>query len=177
MIKCSNCGKEVKKGKFCPNCGLKFNEENNDNIQVTNNKFCTNCGSSIDANTKICSKCGAEQNMGIINENNNSKIGVKNEISANFKVNDGVPNSYKSSNQNSLSNNKFIALILSFLIPGLGYFYLRLPKRAILILIIAFIGVFLWTIPTLLIWIYGMYASYKSAEALSNGHYVEDKFL
>lgn len=173
MVYCTVCGKEVRNGKFCPNCGSKINKKDNSSIESQNTKYCTNCGIEIDSNAKVCPKCGAKQNLQNIGNSNNpnkEESSLKNEIKGNSS-------SASSKSSSSLKNNKFIALILSFIIPGLGFFYLRLPKRAILILLIAFIGVFLWSIPTVLIWIYGMYSSYKSAVDLSEGRDIEDKFF
>ena len=48
-VKCSECGKEVKKGsKFCPECGAKMNE----------GKFCPECGAKVSADAKFCPECG-----------------------------------------------------------------------------------------------------------------------
>lgn len=170
MVYCSVCGKEVRKGKFCPNCGSEITKkDNSSDNNIQNTKFCTNCGVEIDSRAKVCPKCGAKQNSQNIETDDDNSV-----LTKNIKQ---ETSSSSSNSSSSLKNNKFISLILSFIIPGLGFFYLRLPKRAILILLIAFIGVFFWNIPTLLVWLYGMYASYKYAVTLSEGKHVEDKFL
>ena len=45
-VECPNCGKNVKKGKFCPECGYKF---------VT---VCPKCGKDVPGGAKFCLECG-----------------------------------------------------------------------------------------------------------------------
>jgi predicted amidophosphoribosyltransferase len=45
-VVCPNCGKDVAKGKFCPECGYKF---------VT---VCPKCGKDVPAGAKFCLECG-----------------------------------------------------------------------------------------------------------------------
>ncbi len=47
-IVCPECGKTVAKGKFCPECGHKF--------QTT----CPNCGKDVPTGAKFCLECGEE---------------------------------------------------------------------------------------------------------------------
>ncbi len=47
MHKCSNCGTEFE-GKFCPECGAKFNDD----------KVCPECGITLPGQTKFCPECG-----------------------------------------------------------------------------------------------------------------------
>ncbi|MCI7290810.1 MAG: zinc-ribbon domain-containing protein [Methanobrevibacter woesei] len=151
MVNCPVCGREVDGKKFCPNCGSAVMEEEKpvDSQSKTETKYCSNCGAEIDIKAEICPKCGVRQ-----------------------------------SNINSQSSDKnvWVALVLSLLVVGLGHFYLGLPKKAIMlivltivcwILIFFFIGIILY--PLMLI--YGVYDVYKSANAMANGEYVEDKLF
>lgn len=151
MVNCPVCGREVDGKKFCPNCGSAVMEEEKpvDSQSKTETKYCSNCGAEIDIKAEICPKCGVRQ-----------------------------------SNINSQSSDKnvWVALVLSLLVVGLGHFYLGLPKKAIMlivltivcwILIFFFIGIILY--PLMLI--YGVYDVYKSANAMVNGEYVEDKLF
>lgn len=151
MVNCPVCGREVDGKKFCPNCGSAVMEEEKpvDSQSKTETKYCSNCGAKIDIKAEICPKCGVRQ-----------------------------------SNINSQSSDKnvWVALVLSLLVVGLGHFYLGLPKKAIMlivltivcwILIFFFIGIILY--PLMLI--YGVYDVYKSANAMANGEYVEDKLF
>lgn len=47
-IKCPNCGKIVKKGKFCAECGYKFI------------KTCPKCGAEVQDGAKFCFECGTK---------------------------------------------------------------------------------------------------------------------
>ena len=149
---CSNCGAEIDiKAEICPKCGVRESVhavEKTVKVEKTT-KFCANCGAEIDIKAEICPKCGVRQ-----------------------------------SNINSQSSDKnvWVALVLSLLVVGLGHFYLGLPKKAIMlivltivcwILIFFFIGIILY--PLMLI--YGVYDVYKSANAMANGEYVEDKLF
>lgn len=65
MIKCSNCGNEIKEGtKFCSKCGnniLEQQEKSSDEILSQEKeciKKCANCGNEIREGIKFCSKCG-----------------------------------------------------------------------------------------------------------------------
>ena len=151
MVNCPVCGREVDGKKFCPNCGSAVMEEEKpaDSQSKPETKYCSNCGAKIDIKAEICPKCGVRQ-----------------------------------SNINSQSSDKnvWVALVLSLLVVGLGHFYLGLPKKAIMlivltivcwILIFFFIGIILY--PLMLI--YGVYDVYKSANAMANGEYVEDKLF
>ena len=142
---------------FCPVCGK----------EVGNEKFCSNCGSAIEnddapsynpQNSKFCSNCG-------------SQIDVKAEICPKCGV--------RQSSSISSEKNVWIAVLLSLLIVGLGHFYLELPKKGALflimtiiswVLIAAVIGIVLYP----LVIIYGIYDVYRSAIALSEGKQVED---
>lgn len=142
---------------FCPVCGK----------EVGNEKFCSNCGSAIEnddassydsQNSKFCSNCG-------------SQIDFKAEICPKCGV--------RQSSSISSEKNVWIAVLLSLLIVGLGHFYLGLPKKGALflimtiiswVLIAAVIGIVLYP----LVIIYGIYDVYRSAIALSEGKQVED---
>ncbi|WP_276954746.1 zinc ribbon domain-containing protein [Methanobrevibacter woesei] len=151
MVNCPVCGREVDGKKFCPNCGSAVMEEEKptDSQSKSETKYCSNCGAEIDIKAEICPKCGVRQ-----------------------------PNI----NSQSSDKNVWVALVLSLLVVGLGHFYLGLPKKAIMlivltivcwILIFFFIGIILY--PLMLI--YGVYDVYKSANAMANGEYVEDKLF
>ena len=66
MIKCSNCGNELKEGtKFCSKCGNNILEQEEKNCNEILNeerqfvKECVNCGSELKEEAKFCSKCGS----------------------------------------------------------------------------------------------------------------------
>lgn len=60
MVKCSNCGLDVKKDlKNCPNCGNAL-IESEDSIQDIKNEtlICSNCGEELNENNSFCPSCG-----------------------------------------------------------------------------------------------------------------------
>lgn len=56
-ITCPNCGAKIVRGKkFCPKCGKKLPETQND----VKTKKCVSCGEIVPETSKFCPKCGAE---------------------------------------------------------------------------------------------------------------------
>lgn len=141
---CPNCGTEIinPETAFCPQCGFKLKQ---DKAQT---KFCQNCGKKIDINAEICPYCGV-------------------------RVAGVAPSGEKS---------VLLAAILSFLFPGLGHLYNGLTKKglsfmiayivsAILIfLIIGFVLIFI-------IWIWALIDAIKTTESINKGEFVEDKLF
>ena len=142
---CTNCGIEVNAGTaFCPRCGFKFNQE-----EQPQTKFCQSCGEKININAEICPHCGVR-----------------------------VANISSSSDE----KNVLLSAILSILFPGLGHLYLGLDKKGIsfilayivsAILILLLIGVVL----AIIVWIWALIDSIKSTEAINRGEFVEDKLF
>lgn len=153
--RCSNCGAELNEEAFCPDCGKATGIAVCPNCgQKTDNEdFCPFCGYKINPNVKKCWKCG-------------NKIDARANVCARCGA-------------NVKRKSPIIALVLSFIFPGLGQFHIGLRHKALLlvicyivsyILVLIAIGGFL--IP--LIWLYGMYDAFVSAKAINNGEVVED---
>ncbi|MGA2572789.1 MAG: DUF6677 family protein [Candidatus Methanomethylicaceae archaeon] len=107
-------------------------------------KFCQFCGAEIDIRAEICPKCGVRVAP--------------------------PPPPTPPSPVYEKGKNPALALILSFLLPGLGQIYNGETDKGILMILGAIvcgilelfiIGIFLY----LALWIYGMYNAYKTAEA------------
>ena len=163
MVKCQVCGEEIGDAKFCNNCGSKIEEtiveEEKEKI------FCSNCGKELDADMEFCNECGTSVN---------GSVPAK-PIQTNRQNN----NTQSAGVTATSEKNPILALILSFFIPGLGQFYLGLNKKGIIfliawivsdILLLFYIGILLY----LIIWGYGLYDAYTSAEKLNKGEFVED---
>jgi TM2 domain-containing membrane protein YozV/endogenous inhibitor of DNA gyrase (YacG/DUF329 family) len=177
MVICPTCGREINNEKFCPNCGTAIPKQN----ESSNTKFCSNCGDKIDIKAEICPNCGVRQDL-----NNNDKTtkfcsncGSEIDFKAEICPRCGVRQSGFST---SSDKNVWVAVLLSLLIVGLGHFYLGLPKKGAMLLILTIIswiliavaiGVILYP----LILIYGIYDVYQSAVALSEGRHVEDELF
>ena len=161
MIKCSECGNEVDNAaEFCPNCGTKLDKsEVVETVQDQSVQDQSVQNQEVSSqNTKFCSNCG-------------SKIDVKAEICPNCGVRVAGASEKK---------RPFLALILSFIFPGLGQFYNGHSKKGIILIVAAIVSVILYLlliglILYLVVWIYGLYDAYKSAEAINNGINVPDE--
>ena len=157
---CPNCGKSTEtlpQAKTCPNCGTEVDKEKfcpkcgqklDPQAQMSRKlAYCRNCGSQIDAEAEICPKCGVRQK------------------------NPPVEN-----------KNPLFALILSFIFPGLGQIYNGQNHKGILLIVSYIVSFILWVILigmilTLLVWLYGLYDAYTTAEHINNGEFTEDKLF
>ena len=145
--------------------------------------FCNQCGEELDASAKFCKNCGTE----LVEESNQNKFcsncGVEMDSNAKFCPECGHPTNGVQQKTGAAAVNQpkspLLALILSFLIVGLGQIYLGLIKKGLLLIFAAiisafltliYIGFILWVI----VWIYAMYDAYNSAEKINNGIEVKD---
>lgn len=104
------------------------------------NKFCSNCGAEIDEKAEICPKCGVRQ----------------------------------AGTYNSQEKNPGIAAVLSALWVGLGQIYNGEIGKGILLMIVYFVSallifVIIGFITTPILWIYGVYDAYNSAQKINSG--------
>lgn len=152
MVICQNCGFESKdNAKFCAKCGSEINNQEND-VHLT--IFCSNCGFEMDSGIRFCPNCGT------------SPTGEK-PVKANFNP---TVRSHK---------NPTIAAILSFLIVGLGQIYLGLTKKGIILFVVAVISLMCLAfifggILFFIIWGYGIYDAYNSAEKMKDVSIAEE---
>ena len=151
MTYCKTCGCELpEEARFCKECGSEVIREEN----VSGTKFCMNCGFEIPKAAKFCSECGLPTG---------SNPHAKN-------ANNSVVRNHKSPG---------LAAALSFLIVGLGQIYIGLTKKGILLFIGAMVSgvlmlIYIGWITWLLIWGYGIYDAYNSAQKMNSGIAVED---
>ena len=141
---CTNCGTEISpEAAFCPQCGYKFAQE-----EKPQTKFCQNCGKEIDINAEICPHCGVRV----------ANIGSHEE------------------------KNVLLSAILSFLFPGLGHLYLGLNTKGVSFIIAYIVS---WALMFILIgfvlapivWIWALIDSIKATESINRGEFVEDKLF
>ena len=143
--------------KRCANCGTILHDEKfcpkcgqklDPQAQMSRKlAYCRNCGSQIDAEAEICPKCGVRQK------------------------NPPVEN-----------KNPLFALILSFIFPGLGQIYNGQNRKGILLIVSYIVSIVLWMILigfilTILVWLYGLYDAYNTAELINKGEFTEDKLF
>lgn len=108
--------------------------------QLKGEKYCVNCGEKIDEKAEICPKCGVRQSA-----------------------------------LNSKKKNPGIAAVLSFFITGLGQIYNGQIGKGILLIFIQVINLLLMVIligfiTYPIVWIWGMYDAYKTAEKINEGY-------
>lgn len=119
--------------------------------------FCGNCGKEMPDDATFCPHCG-------------------NKNGENIK---------KTSSQLSVTQNKnmITALIISFILMGLGIFYAGNKKKGLIIFIVGLIfnilgiGIPICAAIGLLIWVYGLYETYnevKRANGVDNPNLIND---
>ena len=62
----------------------------------------------------------------------------------------------------------FLAALCAFFIPGLGQVYNGETARGIAILSGTLVGLFIFLIPGLIVWVFGMYDAYSMAKQMNN---------
>lgn len=164
---CPNCKIENDdSSKFCKNCGQSLGqiqvreEQTKENLNNEENTANTNTTNNTSRPTQFCKYCG-------------EKIDAEAEICPKCGVRLKKVESEKS---------PAIALVLSFIFPGIGQLYNGQKHKCLVLIIAAIISALLIAILIggllyLIVWIYGMYDAYKSAEAINNGELLEDKIF
>lgn len=147
---CPNCGSVIKEGNFCPACGSQLEPEPED----TNVVYAENSNASNQHNQS------GNPNQGGFNNSESAPVNRSNQAVGNKK-------------------SPTLAVILSFLIVGLGQVYLGLGKKGVILFIIQMIFgilalVYIGYILAFLGWIYAMLDAYYSAKAINNGEEVEN---
>jgi TM2 domain-containing membrane protein YozV len=174
---CSNCGTKIldKESLFCNKCGAPHSENQpviDNPIEerpvvtrpVIKKKTCPACGAPLDNENKYyCDSCGAYiRGHDPTNSIQLKKIVTPDNRSPRRKVNAKSP---------------FLAVLLSFFIPGSGQCYTGQWWKGIALFIFACFSAVLCIIvigifPLLAIWLYSMYDAYRAANRI-NGSYVD----
>ncbi|MGL4669799.1 MAG: zinc-ribbon domain-containing protein [Methanobacteriaceae archaeon] len=171
---CRNCGETLEADiTTCEKCGTvvstteteeveEIEKESENPVIVPNNevdseeKSISNSEKNSESGkeTKFCSNCGAE-------------IDAKAEICPKC----GVRASGISENQ---KKEPILSTVLSFLIPGIGQIYNGQTVKGLILLVGYVMGIFLFFIPGIIVWAYGIYDAHKTAKRINNGEYVGD---
>ena len=107
---------------------------------MTETKFCRNCGAEIDEEAVICPQCGVMQQ----------------------------------SEKTETQKNEGVAAILSFFFTGLGQIYNGQIGKGIVLIVIQVINIMLMVILVgfityLIVWIFGMWDAYITAQKINTG--------
>lgn len=200
MVICPECGKEVKKAKFCSNCGSLLPEEveipveenfeepidevNDEPIEtniVKSTKFCSNCGTELDVSVVVCPECGFR----LIPDESDSQTkycqtcGEKIHINAEICPHCGVR---VGGVARSEEKSVVLAALLSFIFPGLGQLYNGQSHKAVTFIIAYIVSavlifILIGFILVVLVWVWSLIDVIKSTEAINRGEYVEDKLF
>ena len=109
-------------------------------------KYCSDCGKPLENETsKYCNDCGAKQDTNTIVEKQDSIQIVR------------VPE----------EKNPVLATICSFFIPGLGQVYNGETAKGVGIFAGTLIGLFIFIIPGLIVWVFGLYDAYTTAKKMN----------
>jgi TM2 domain-containing membrane protein YozV len=110
-------------------------------------QFCESCGAQLKEGDKFCEQCGAA-------------IAAVSPAPASAAVTAAAAQKEK---------NPWISTILSFFFPGLGSVYNGDTVKGVAIYIGAIIGLFLFIVPGVIVWLYGMYDAYTTAKKMNEG--------
>jgi TM2 domain-containing membrane protein YozV len=110
-------------------------------------QFCESCGAPLKEGDKFCEQCGAA-------------VGTVQPAAA--PAAPPAPPAQK-------EKNPLISLLLSFFFPGLGSVYNGDTVKGVAIYIGTIIGMFLFIVPGVIVWIYGMYDAYTTAKKMNEG--------
>jgi len=120
--------------------------------------FCHQCGAEVSEGSKFCESCGAQVNQDFEFKYEEKQTGQQSQYTG-------------SENQ----KNAVLAAIASFLWTGMGQVYNGNLLKGFAFLIGVLIGSMFMAIPGIIIWIFGIYDAYKTANQMNSGEipYVE----
>jgi TM2 domain-containing membrane protein YozV len=111
-------------------------------------KFCTECGKPLENETsKFCNNCGANLDI-----SNSVKVIEKKESIQDIQE----------------EKSSFLAALCSFFIPGLGQVYDGETARGVGIFFGTLIGAFIFIIPGVIVWLFGIHDAYTIAKKMNN---------
>jgi len=195
---CNKCGTRLAESiprqefNFCPKCGAKIQREEsafcnvcgsplpvyppaspppianpiapNNNVRpkpAINGKVCPECGAIVEAGRYYCNSCGTY---------------LKGSPTPRVSAPDNIEQSERKQNHAILKEKSpFLAVLVSFFIPGAGQCYTDQWKKGIALFVLAFISAILCIIvigiiPLFIIWIYSMYDAYHAAVRINSGN-------
>jgi TM2 domain-containing membrane protein YozV len=116
-------------------------------------QFCESCGAPLKEGDRFCESCGAAVAPA---------PSLETPPPAPVYAPESPPAGRK-------EKNPIISVILSFFFPGLGSVYNGDTLKGIGIYIGTIIGMFLFIVPGVIVWIYGMYDAYTTAKKMNEG--------
>lgn len=114
--------------------------------------FCHQCGAEVSEGSKFCESCGAQVNQDFEYKYEEKQSGQTTQYAT-------------SENQ----KNAGLAAIASFLWSGMGQVYNGNLLKGFAFLIGVLIGSMIMVIPGIIIWIFGIYDAYNTANQMNSG--------
>jgi TM2 domain-containing membrane protein YozV len=111
-------------------------------------QFCESCGAPLKEGDRFCEQCGATV--------------ATVQPAAAPAAPPPAPTAQK-------EKNPLISLLLSFFFPGLGSVYNGETVKGVAIYIGTIIGMFLFIVPGVIVWMYGMYDAFTTAKKMNEG--------
>jgi TM2 domain-containing membrane protein YozV/RNA polymerase subunit RPABC4/transcription elongation factor Spt4 len=145
---------------------------------MSETKYCANCGNAIDQTEEICPECGVRQ-PGAIKIKYCANCGNKIDQKAEICPECGVRQPGATTYQQPLyqQKNPGIAAVLSALWVGFGQIYNGEIAKGIVLMGLYFISVLLifviiGIVTTPILWIFGIYDAYNTANKINAGEVV-----
>jgi TM2 domain-containing membrane protein YozV len=108
-------------------------------------RFCSSCGTPVPETAKFCNECGAR----LIDRVFAGQLSPAQDAGG--------------------EKSTFLAVAGSTFVPGLGQVYEGNVLKGYLVFFGTFFGFFLLIIPGLIIWLYGIYDAYSTADRMNRG--------
>jgi TM2 domain-containing membrane protein YozV len=126
--------------------------------------YCSNCGIKNDDAARFCSSCGSSIASNISTPNN---IGTTNQDQP-------MHNGFQMINPSTPPKSPLMAVFLSFMLIGVGQFYLGQKKKFIAAIMIGFISFISGVLLPLawLVWLIHLFDAYFIGKKLEAGHAV-----
>ncbi|MDV0444783.1 hypothetical protein MmiAt1_03230 [Methanimicrococcus sp. At1] len=139
------------------------------------NNYCSNCGEPLKEFALVCSQCGmpvknekAQENAENTEKSEKSESQTYSEDTSKAEQAEQVYDKDIPKNTMKKEKNTFFALILSFIIPGLGQVYNGNFWKGVGFMIAVPLGTLFLIVPGVAIWIWGMYDAYTDADKINN---------
>lgn len=176
---CPKCGGKIprEESAFCNVCGSPLpryqpvspppvakqpvSEQNVKRQPAITGNVCPECGASVEAGRYYCNSCGAY---------------LKGSPTPRVSAPNHIEKSERKQNHTVLKEKSpFLAVLVSFFIPGAGQCYTDQWKKGIVLFVLSFISAILCIIvigiiPLFIIWIYSMYDAYHAAVRINTGN-------
>lgn len=174
-IICPNCSAEMPLGThFCSNCGMKLEDASSAHPDFN---VCPECSAKVPLGTHFCTECGAKVQQFTSPGGSYRRVHCPNcsvEIPSNLKFctecGARIPGAdgYQPQEKNPL-----VAGGLSFILAGIGQIYNGQVTKGVILVLASLICIWISGLLYLILWIFGMYDAYTTAQKINEGEIVD----